>query len=126
MKAGMTQWRRTAATVVMPNGQCTTGLLMVFAVAFAVPVAVAAEPVDNAAWQSQRSESLVREARFNSESSLPPARREAPAPGGVRSGSYAAGDAPEASRPLRFSSEERRQLRRDLHDAGRDLYSPHR
>ena len=28
--------------------------------------------------------------------------------------------------PARMSREERRQLRRDIHEAGRDLYPPHR
>lgn len=32
----------------------------------------------------------------------------------------------EAPRPQRLSPEERRQLRRDVHEAGRDLYPPRR
>lgn len=62
-----------------------------------------------------------RDTRFASDSWNQPVRRE----GGAFPG-YAPGDAPEASRPGRFSSEERRQLRRDLHEAGRDLYVPRR
>ncbi|WP_200383639.1 hypothetical protein [Rhodocyclus tenuis] len=62
-----------------------------------------------------------RETRFASDSWAQPVRREGAAYNG-----YPPGDAPEASRPGRFSSEERRQLRRDLHEAGRDLYAPRR
>jgi hypothetical protein len=113
----MTRWRRAAEAVAM-----TPMLLLAFA-----PLPAAADPGDT--WQSQRGDSAGREAhelRFSGDSSAPPARRDSALASGVRSGAYSAGDAPEASRPLRFSSEERRQLRRDLHDAGRDLYSQHR
>lgn len=34
------------------------------------------------------------------------------------------GDMGEAQRPQRLSPEERRQLRRDVHEAGRDIYRP--
>jgi len=36
------------------------------------------------------------------------------------------GDGGEQLRPQRLSPDERRQLRRDVHDAGRDLYAPRR
>ncbi len=36
------------------------------------------------------------------------------------------GSTGEAARPQRLSPEERRQLRRDIHEAGRDIYSPRR
>jgi len=58
-----------------------------------------------------------RDSRFAGDSWGP--RREA-------AGYQPSGDAPEGGRPYRFSSEERRQLRRDLHEAGRDLYAPRR
>jgi len=35
-------------------------------------------------------------------------------------------EADEQQRPTRLTPEERRELRRDVHDAGRDLYRPHR
>jgi hypothetical protein len=126
----MTRWRRAAEAVAMPP------MLVVLLALVALPAA--ADPVDTGVWQSQRGDYAAREAprearelRFSGESSAPPAapaRRDPALAGGVRSSAYSSysADAPEASRPLRFSSEERRQLRRDLHDAGRDLYSPHR
>ncbi len=52
----------------------------------------------------------------------PPFRREAP-PQFQRHDRGTPGD---GQRPQRLSPEERRQLRRDVHEAGQDIYAPRR
>lgn len=75
--------------------------------------------------QGKRADAQAHD--FAGQSAGQPARNDSQAAGNATPathGALASQETPEASRPLRFSSEERRRLRRDLHEAGRDLYAP--
>lgn len=72
------------------------------------------------------AQAMPGEERFAQDEGPPPPaqdfQRALPAQFQRREAAYSS-DAP---RPARLSPEERRQLRRDIHEAGRDIYSPQR
>lgn len=105
-------------------------LAAVFACLFAWPAVAAAgdepfvrryEQRGDFQREAQPRDVQPRDSRFAGDSWGQGPRREA---AGYQA--YPSGDAPDGARQYRFSSEERRQLRRDLHEAGRDLYAPRR
>ncbi|NJA87933.1 hypothetical protein HCX48_01655 [Rhodocyclus tenuis] len=88
--------------------------------------AAQADPFAGARQNAASGDSSWRDGRGDTEAAPSPRSREMAPDVTRRMPPTGAGDSPGAARSLHFSSEERRQLRRDVHEAGRDLYGPRR
>lgn len=91
-------------------------------------VNVYANPGQRQEWRDDMRIIQLQQAQRNDEQAQKEERRRAKEPSGFGAGGPAQGNAaPEESRrPGRMTPEERRALRRQINEAGRDIYAPGR